>query len=408
MSSSKPVLLRFEFDDFEELPSRVDEVIESEVKTDSNGNDWKLQLYPGGCSDSIDTGMIALILINVGESDVTAKFAMIARNSLGYAVRKESDHAFHLFPSRGKKGFGYGYSDTKFMKRDRILDHESQILINGKALHIDVSIEVKPQRDELYHPSTQLVPNMLALLESGEDADVSFCIEGKCIKAHLPVLRANAPLLANLFHDQVREGHDLTSKIVHGRLISRRHSHTFGYNSLFKTSPKHFSIVINDVSVEVFYIVLQYVYGGCSPDAETTIKLANDLIRCAHRFDIFRLKMLIENTLVEMCVIDMKNVVDYLLFAEANDCALLKEYALTYFVLHVEDVLNSKQTKKLQEYPDLMKEVLIAVAKGNKKSARHSPIRMMSVSEMRRELALRGINVNGSKEVLISRLEGSS
>jgi hypothetical protein len=27
---------------------------------------------------------------------------------------------------------------------------------------------------------------------------------------------------------------------------------------------------------------------------------------------------------------------------------------------------------------------------------------------MRRELALRGINVNGSKEVLISRLEGSS
>jgi hypothetical protein len=104
----------------------------------------------------------------------------------------------------------------------------------------------------------------------------------------------------------------------------------------------------------------------------------------------------------------MKNVVDYLLFAEANDCALLKEYALTYFVLHVEDVLNSKQTKKLQEYPDLMKEVLIAVAKGNKKSARHSPIRMMSVSEMRRELALRGINVNGSKEVLISRLEGSS
>jgi hypothetical protein len=42
---------------------------------------------------------------------------------------------------------------------------------------------------------------------------------------------------------------------------------------------------------------------------------------------------------------------------------------MTYFVLHVEDVLSSKYTKKLQEVPDLMKEVLFAVAKGDKKMA---------------------------------------
>ncbi|KAL3788676.1 hypothetical protein HJC23_001875 [Cyclotella cryptica] len=158
---SKPVCLHFEFNSFRDLPSKIDDVIESEDKTDSNGNTWKVQLYPGGCSDAVDQGMIALILLNTGDTDVDAKFSFIVRNDLGYAVRTETDNAFHCFPSHGREGYGYGYSDTTFIKRSRIIEEENEILIN-KALHIDVSIQVKVQKEELYRPQTPHTHNMLA------------------------------------------------------------------------------------------------------------------------------------------------------------------------------------------------------------------------------------------------------
>ncbi|KAL3788674.1 hypothetical protein HJC23_001873 [Cyclotella cryptica] len=81
-----------------------------------------------------------------------------------------------------------------------------------------------------------------------------------------------------------------------------------------------------------------------------------------------------------------------------------------YFVLHAEDVLNSKNAKKLQEAPQLMRELIVAVAKDANNISHHSvsPLRMLTVSELRKELAKLGLSVSGSKEVLISRLQGSS
>lgn len=404
--TSKPVLLRFEFDAFEHLSSNVDEVFETDMKQDTNGNCWRLQLYPGGCSDAVEEGMIAIILINVGDADVTAKFTVIVRNSLGHAVRLESNNAFHLFAKRGKRGFGYGYSDTRFMKRERILDKENGILVNGSSLHIDIAIEAKPHKEELYYPVAPVVPNMLKLFECGQDADVSFLVDGKIVDAHLPVLRANAPCLANRF----KQGHkydELLPTVQHTRLVARRHSHSSGCSIPSVTETESFTLVV-DTSAEVLKLILRYVYAGVLPDQNTMLKLGTGLIEVAHQFEIFDFKMLVENALIEGCIFHHKNVVDYLLFAEANDCALLKEYAMDYFVLHVEDVLTSKYTKKLQAVPELMKEVLFAVAKSDKKAIQQSPVRLMTVSEMRKELAKEGLSVYGSKDVLLSRLEGSS
>lgn len=407
MPTSKPVVLRFKFDGFEYLPCGVDQVFESDMKTDANGHCWKLQLYPGGCSDSIEDGMVAVILINVGDADVVAKFTVTARNSVGQAVLRESDQSFHLFTKLGRRGFGYGYSDTRFMKRDRILDLETGILVDG-SLHIDVAIEVQPQKEELYYPVAPLVPNMLRLLESGQDSDVSFRINDKILKAHLLVLRTNAPFLADQFHEQHEKEDNMTSKVVHERLVVRRHSLSFGCSIAPITKSEPYSLVVNS-SVDVFQLFLRYVYAGALPDDETMLRMGTRMIEVSHQFHVHDLKMLAENALVRACVVNNKNVVDYLLFAEANNCAMLKEYAMNYFVIHVEDVLTSKNTKKLQEVPELMKEVLFAVArKGDEKTMQQSPFRTMTVAEMRKELASQGSSVYGSKDVLISRLEGSS
>ena len=406
----KPVLLSFAFDGFRDLPSHVDNVVASDIQTDSHGNSWRLHLYPGGCRDAIEDGMVALILINVGGEDVNCKFTLVLRNNLGYAVRNETDNAFHLFLANGREGWGFGYGDTKFISRERILDEKNDVLIGGNSLHIDVSIEVKPQKKELYYPPMLLAYKMLALLESEQDADVSFRVEGKILKAHLAILRANAPFLANLFRDeQGRKGSDVSPEIVHDRLVSRRHSDAHDCDvSSNKKSQEH-SLVINGITTNVFQLLLRYVYAGAEPEDQTMIELAKELIEASHRFEIFGLKMLVENALIGGCAINLKNVIDYLLLAEANDCALLKEYSMNYLVLHVEDVLSSKQSRKLQGAPDLMSEVLRAVAKrGDAKKTQLSPIRLMSVSELRKELACQGLDVYGSREVLISRMEGSS
>ena len=138
------------------------------------------------------------------------------------------------------------------MKRDRILDEESGILVDCNSLHIDVAIEVKPLKDELYYPVAPLVPNMLHLLESGDDSNVSFCIEGNIVNAHLPVLRANAPFLADLFRDGGRIGQESNAK--HGRLVARRHDS--GGNS---SKSAQVSVAINDISLEVFQLLLSEI-----------------------------------------------------------------------------------------------------------------------------------------------------
>jgi hypothetical protein len=46
------------------------------------------------------------------------------------------------------------------------------------------------------------------------------------------------------------------------------------------------------------------------------------------------MQMFVENKLVQVCIMDRKNVSDSILFAEAQSCALLKEYAKSFFLLH--------------------------------------------------------------------------
>lgn len=73
-------------------------------------------------------------------------------------------------------------------------------------------------------------------------------------------------------------------------------------------------------------------------------------------------------------------------------------------------MLNSKKEKKVQEGSELMKERIIAVAKDSNSIRHHcvSRIRMLSVSELRKELTKLRLDVSGSKEVLICKLKGSS
>lgn len=387
--------LRFRFDQFEKLPSQPGKLASSDEVTDCHRNVWSIDLYPGGQTKTSSSGEksdITVFLFNRGERLVEGKVSFILRDSSGRAYCHDCGEDIDTYmPSNADnmvgvkvKGFGFDLP----VKRSEIVDKSKDILLDDGSLVIDAELQIVSNQDE-YRPLNPHVKNMLALLDSGDDSDASFKIGGTVIHAHKLILKNNAPIL-------------------------------FGFCEKNENGKP---IPITETNLDVFRIVLQYVYGGETPDANTLKELGKDIIEAANCFGVINLKLAVETALVELLVITMRNVVDWLLFADAKTCPLLKEYATSFFVTRAVDLLSLESSTKLKEAPELYEELMIAIAKdrdmykekaNNKVGSRTSmrgndkPLFLFhhpsSVGELRRKLDERGMDVDGSKEILISRL----
>lgn len=224
--------------------------------------------------------------------------------------------------------------------------------------------------NDMYQPPSPHSANMLKLLKSSKDADVSFIVRGTTVLAHSLIITANAPILANYCN-----------------FISEADS---GCSS---------DKLIEDVSPEVFQLILEYIYSGIYPSNKNAIKYDKELINAANKNELVELKMVVENMLVQECVITKENVSDYIVFADSKCCPLLKEYALSYFVLHYKDVLKKEDSKILCESRELLSEIINLVGQSGEES--------LSVAELRKELGKLDLDVDGSKQALVSRLEGA-
>mmetsp|Transcript_11521 Transcript_11521/g.17110 ORF Transcript_11521/g.17110 Transcript_11521/m.17110 type:complete len:294 (+) Transcript_11521:71-952(+) len=202
------------------------------------------------------------------------------------------------------------------------------------------------------------------------------------------------------------------------------------------------SIPITGISEEVFRIVLYYAYGGTfpkrepikasSPEKEPILKLGLEIIEAADRYGMIELKILVETYLVAYRVMRKHNVADMLLFADAKNCALLKEYAFAYAISRSRDIINSELSAKLKESNSLLQELFVAAAEiperrasmggasgtGGVGGSSHCGSlngsveddlvfhrRSLCVNELRIELSENDLEVDGSKEILESRLE---
>jgi hypothetical protein len=254
-----------------------------------------------------------------------------------------------------------GYN--KFITRSELLDESTNILTDG-ALVVDVLLQVKPFDSKLYEPLNPIVQNTLALLESGEDSDILFNVDNHLIKAHSQILRANATILADFCKMKRVEENDVIS--------------------------------IEGTNVEVFKLLLRYIYGGTVLDSMFLLRHAKEIIVAANKYGIVGLKIAVENIIVELCAIGLKNAADYFVFAEANTCPLLQEYAMSYIMSRPDDVFNSEHSICLKEAPELLQELLIKRANIDRGER--------SVFELRKELGIRRLDMDGSKRMLISRL----
>ena len=213
---------------------------------------------------------------------------------------------------------------------------------------------------------------MLKLFEDKDNADITVKVGSVIISAHKFVLKVNAPVLLR-FCDESDNGPHI---------------------SIMYTTPK----VVN--------IAMSYAYGEDAPEANIIKKLGKELIEAANRYGVVRLKMAVETSLVEQRVIHKYSVVDWLLFADAKTCPLLKEYAMAYFSGRVADMLAHWTFKKLEASPRLLKELMVVIS--NDSTNQINDTSKLSVDELRKKLNEQGLDVDGSKEVLATRLNDSN
>ena len=173
-------------------------------------------------------------------------------------------------------------------------------------------------------------------------------------------------------------------------------------------------IQISGVSPWAFYTLLYYIYGGKITDIHDDEDLeanARDLIDAADRFGVINLKLEVEARYVDSTTITTDNVVELLLYADSKNCALLKEAAMDFIAENVQEVLDKASLKDVPG--GLYSDLLAAVAREREwffddDSSTQSSIDRLStmpVSDLRRQAHKKGLDYDGSREVLIDALK---
>ena len=303
----------------------------------------------------------------------TANVTLIFRNNSGDAayefriptrtyVTDHSDHDWYDDMEENSKNF-INWSELK----------KKGVLVNG-VLIVDAVIQFPRKEGHFHVPNSPMVQTIFQLLDDEEDKDVFFRTDDEEIfSVHKLILKANAPLLANCC------GSD--------------------------SSPSN-PICINGVKSITFHWILLYIYGGKIPSDSPVMDLhAKDLINACDKYDLVGLKHAAESYLVRTCVINIDNVVEWMQFADAKTCPLLKEYAMSYFAARGRDVLKTESYKNLRESPRLMEEIMLASMDVDERY--QGTDGMLSVDELRAKLGSLGMDVDGSKEILLNRLSDS-
>lgn len=265
------------------------------------------------------------------------------------------------------------------------------------------------RRIETFVPKNNMNVKLLSLLDianatneySGKSndidnaSDVIFLVGGETIRAHRLILKIAAPSLAYMCDDA-----DLDTPIP-----------------------------IIGVRKHIFWCVLRYAYGDNVPNniwsADGTDNLslgqignewssllalspALELLDAANRFGVAGLKLLAESKVVET-EISIETASDLILYADAKDCALLKEKAMDFFVAHAEVIRTTQSFQKIEESAHVMVELMDALL--SKRMLRSFSLgekdveyTSMGVNLLRTKLEERGLDVDGSRETLIKRL----
>lgn len=361
---SEKQTIEFRFHDFENLPHKRGEFVQS-PSIPCHGHRWELLMFPGGHNTSDENEVnVTVYLRRLGATrDIEAQFVFRV-DSAGVKGPSSTRRKFHVNDCAG-------YSN--FAKRADVLDPTKKYLVDG-TLTIKADIQLYLDQPERWTPRDRLKQDMLQLFKSGKFADVTFVIGDAKFPAHRSILVSRAPLLL-----------ELTEDIDHGT-----------------------DIPIPNVDSTIFEALLHFIYSEELPPGVDLAQQAKALLEVADKYHCSSLKLVAEAELATSGI-TVENASDLLLFADSKNCALLKETTVKFFLDNRDAVMKTKGysnllAKSSKLLDELMRELTTPVVT----VADETNIDRMRVTILRRKLDERGLDVDGTREMLVKRLKTSS
>jgi hypothetical protein len=164
-------------------------------------------------------------------------------------------------------------------------------------------------------------------------------------------------------------------------------------------------IKITDVSPDIFRHLLYYIYGGKISDVDMKSH-AKEIIDAANRYGVATLKLEAEACLMEGTTFSLENVKEHLLYAESKNCALLKEVAMDFLVSKKDEVIGKMIS--FNDVPSTLMRDLFVAREPNRPGSTaigENEYNTMRISELRRMVHARGLDVDGSREMLIAAIK---
>jgi len=172
-----------------------------------------------------------------------------------------------------------------------------------------------------------LQSDLLKLLETSPNADVTFIVQGESIKAHKNFLSVRSQYFQRMFTSDVEENDNDEVKVP-------------------------------DIEPETFRGLLHYLYSGLA--SENVADEALDLLLVADKYGVDGLKQICE----EKAAIHRNNVVDVLLVADRIQNEKLMRRAKVVFRSHVDELVASvDDMDRLKSCPDLLIRLISHYAK---------------------------------------------
>ena len=381
-TSSEKTTKRICFHGFASLSTERGKSVES-PEFNGLGNQWCLKLCPGGDASSAE-GMVSVDLYNNSNKAIEIDFGFSVNDGNGNLVAyKRTTTPNNFDPMDDADGSNWGYEH--FAKRSKLLNS----LVDG-ALVIQVHMKVvSPPPFLPENPSACKI--IQGLFMNDKSADIVFEVGGEeKSKDNAMTLAKTEPVLFPA-HRCIVEN----CSIIFAELCES--------NGEDKTTP----ISISGVSPDVFRLLLLYMYGGKVSDDNMTTH-AKEIIDAADRYGVSSLKLEAEASIVEDTNITMDNVMELLLYSDSKNCALLKEAAMDFLVENKADVIEELSFTDIPG--TLIRDVLATVLRGEKEDgivggSGGNHFSSMRVSELRKRAHEKGLDVDGSREMLIAALK---
>jgi hypothetical protein len=132
------------------------------------------------------------------------------------------------------------------------------------------------------------------------------------------------------------------------------------------------------------------------------------LIEAANKYGLTNLKLKAEAGFVSSTYINFDNFMELLHFANSKNCYLLQEAVMDFIVKNKIEILEKKM---LADAPDgITYDILSAMARREIEStagASENSLSALRISELRCRAHARGLDVDGSREMLISALKNA-